>query len=91
MRCQEHKDNLNYEERYHNVITKHIKQHQFDAEMHDMAWEDIEILYKERNQKKRCVAEMIYIKKQNDSLNKITDIYALPSVYTTTLFNYNKL
>ena len=49
MRCQEHKDNLNYEERYHNVITKHIKQHQFDAEMHDMAWEDIEILYKERN------------------------------------------
>ena len=84
-RRQEHEDNFYYKERYHNVITKHIKQHQFDVEKHDMRWDSVEILHKEKNWKKRCVAEMIYIKKQNNSLNKITDIDALPSVYTAVL------
>ena len=45
----------------------------------------VEILHKEKNWKKRCVVEMVYIKKQNNGLNKITDIDALPSVYTTVL------
>ena len=35
--------------------------------------------------KKRCVTEIIYIKKRNNSLNKITDVDALPSVFTTIL------
>ena len=52
-------------EKYHNVITEHIKQHQFDAEKHDVCWDDIKILHKEKNWKKRCVAKMIYIKKQS--------------------------
>ena len=50
-----------------------------------MCWDDVEILHKEKNWKKRCVAEMICIKKQNNTLNKVTDIDALPAVYNTTL------
>ena len=34
---------------------------------------------------------MMYIKKQNNSLNKITDINALPSVYTTVLNKMYKI
>ena len=52
-----------------------------------MCWDNVEILHKEKKLKKRCVAEMFYTKKQNNSQNKITDINALPYVYTTSVLN----
>ena len=61
-RRQEYKDNINYKERYHTVIPKNITEHQFNVEKHDMCWEGIEILHKERNGKKRCLVQWSILK-----------------------------
>ena len=50
-----------------------------------MDWDNVKILHKESNSKKRCVAEMYYIKKEKHSINKMTDLEEFPYIYSTGL------
>ena len=42
--------------------------------MHDFEWDDVKILHTEPNVKKREFMEMLYIKRNHDTLNKKTDL-----------------
>lgn len=87
-RCEEHKNNIKYKEKYHNVITKHILKNNKE---HDMEWEKVEILHREKHWKKRKVAEMVFIKKEEkNSLNKMTDLDELPVIYNTIINKMKK-
>ena len=56
---------------------------------HDMNWENVDVLHKEYNWKKRLFAEMVYIKKQgNNALDKMTDLQDYPMCYDVVV---NKL
>ena len=69
-RQNEHRNNIKLNEKYHNVVSKHILE--FD---HDFDWDNLLILHKENNYFKRCLAEIFYIKKEgNNWLNVITDL-----------------
>ena len=66
----------------HSVISKHITENSG----HDMDRDNIKILHSENQQKKRCKAEMVHIKKQkNKALNKITDLKNFPQAYEATV------
>ena len=78
-RCEEHEDNLKRNKKYYIVVTKHIKE--FSEEKHDVDLENIKILRKESNWKKRCVAEMYYIKREKHSINKMTDLEEFPHIF----------
>jgi len=73
-RINEHVKNITSDESKHSVITKHIldKNHTFD-------WQNVKILDFENNYFKRLIAEMIYIKTQDNGLNSIDDIECLDS------------
>ena len=78
-RVYEHQKNQNQNQKYYNVISKHIKD--MNSE-HNINWDDVGVLHKEYNWKKRLFAEMIYIKKQgNNALNKMTDLKDYPMCY----------
>ena len=48
----------------------------------DFEWKNVKILHKEKNHRKRSIAEMFFIKKQKDkSLNKMTDLKFFPLSY----------
>ena len=65
-----------------NVISKH----KLDNSGHDFAWGNIQILHKERNNRKRSIAEMFYIKKQKEnSINKMTDLKFFPPSYKSLI------
>ena len=76
VRCEEHKKNINLNEKYHNVVTKHRINNKSDAgSQHDFDWENIKILHKEWNYFKRIIAEMFFIKKEGkNSLNVVSDL-----------------
>ena len=82
IRKGEHQDNIKYKDQFHNVVSKHILDSEVPHERHSMNWEGIEILYKEKNWKKRLMAEMIYIKKQGSkAFNKMTNLNGFPRNY----------
>ena len=56
-RCNEHKNNIKLNSKYHNVITKHIVENRD----HNFNWNKTQIIHKENNLSKRLIAEMIYI------------------------------
>ena len=58
-RVCEHQKNQNRNQKYFNVLTKHIKNMNNE---HHMIWENVDVLHKEYNWKKRLFAEMVYIK-----------------------------
>ena len=58
-RGNEHSNNIELNEKYHNVVSKHILE--FD---HDFNWNNLLILHKENNYFTRCLAEIFYIKKK---------------------------
>ena len=76
VRCDEHKKNINLNEKYHNVVTKHRINNKNDTGFqHNFDWDNIEILHKETNYFKRIIAEMFYIKKEgNNSINVMSDL-----------------
>ena len=48
VRCDEHKKNINLNEKYHNVVTKHRINNQNDTgSQHNFDWDNIKILHKE--------------------------------------------
>ena len=78
IRCNEHRNNIKLNSKYHNVITKHI----IENRDHNFNWKKIQIIHKENNLSKRLIAEMIFIKKEKDnSLNKIIDFDNLSESY----------
>jgi len=58
------------------VVSNHRIEHN-----HDMNWDEATILDRESSYIKRIVSEMIYIKRQYNSLNKQSDTDLLPEVY----------
>ena len=75
-RCDKHKKNINLNEKYHNVVTKHRINNKNDTGFqHNFDWDNVEILHKETNYFKRIIAEMFYIKKEgNNSINVMSDL-----------------
>ena len=76
VRCEEHRKNINLNEKYHNVVTKHRINNKSDAvSQHDFDWVDIKILHKESSYFKRIIAEMSFIKKEGkNSINIVSDL-----------------
>ena len=76
VRCDEHKKNINLNEKYHNVVTKHRINNKSDTESpHDFDWDNIKILHQELNYFKRIIAEMFFIKKEvKNSINVVSDL-----------------
>ena len=56
-----------------------------DEEPNDFDWNNIQIIHKENNLYKRLFAEMIYIKKKGNSLNKITDTDSYSNSYNVII------
>ena len=82
IRRKEHTDNFKLNEKYHNVISKDLKDNVGDYTEHSVQWEKVEILHQESSFYKRTFAEMVFIKKEgSNSLNKITDLENLNSAY----------
>jgi len=79
-RINEHIKNIAPDESKHSVITKHIldKNHTFN-------WQNVKIIDFENNYFKRLIAEMIYIKTQDNGLNSIDNIECLDSFYFNLL------
>ena len=78
IRCNEHRNNIKLNSKYHNVITKHIVVNRH----HNFNWNKIQIIHKENNLSKRLIAEMIFMKKEKDNrLNKIIDCDNLSESY----------
>lgn len=61
-----------------------LKKHRINTE-HNFNFNNTTILHKEKNQKVRNVLEMIYIKKDNNSVNDRTDIANLSKIYYSIL------
>ncbi|EZA61826.1 hypothetical protein X777_09151 [Ooceraea biroi] len=60
----------------HSVVSKHrfVNNHEFD-------WCNPKILHQEKHLRKREIAEMFHIKKNNNTINLHTDTDGLPEVY----------
>jgi len=79
-RINEHVKNVTSDKSKYSVITKHMldNDHTFD-------WQNVKILDYESNYFKRLIAEMIYIKSQDNGLNSVDDIECLDSSYFNLL------
>ena len=76
VRCEKPKKNINLNEKYHNVITKHRINNKSDiGSQYDFDWDNIKILHKESNSSKRIIAEMFFIKKEGkNSINVVSNL-----------------
>ena len=70
------KKNINLNEKYHNVVTKHRINNKNDTgSLHNFDWDNIKILHKETNYFKRIDAEIYHIKKEGkNSINVMSDL-----------------
>lgn len=86
IRCEEHKNNIRLNEKYH-VITQQKMQHSVgDIFTHEFDFDNIKILHKENNEFKRLVGEMFFVKKEkDDSLNLMTDLKNYNGLYNVIL------
>jgi len=75
-RVKEHKNNIKNPSGNFSVVTNHriSLQHEFD-------WDKTRILHKERNRKKREIAEMFFIKKHVNNINLQKDTDNLNPIY----------
>jgi len=75
-RVKEHKNNIKNPSGNFSVVTNHrVSLH------HEFDWDKTRILHKERNRKKREIAEMFFIKKQRNNINLQKDTDNLNSLY----------
>jgi len=81
-RLKEHKSDINKKNGNLSVVSNHRLEHN-----HDMNWDEAKILDMESSYIKRTVSEMIYIKRQGNSLNKQSDTDLLPDVYLPIIEN----
>ena len=68
--------NINLNEKYHNVVTKHRINNKNDTgSQHNFDWDNIKILHKETNYFERIIVEMFYIKKEGkNSINVMSHL-----------------
>ena len=67
-------DNIKRNEKYHNIISKHLTENRDDAD-HYFLWEKASVLHNEINFYNINFTEIVYMKKKcNNSIQKITDI-----------------
>jgi len=79
-RINEHKKNINNSSGNFSVVTDHRLTFN-----HDFDWLKPNILHKERNRKKREIAEMFYIKKFDNNINLQKDTENLNSIYDSII------
>lgn len=58
---------------------------------HEFNWENVQILDQELFLNKRLISEMLFIKRQQNSLNLQTDTERLPEMYSTIINNLSKI
>ena len=76
---KEHRNHINRNTSQRSVITDHrLTNHEFD-------WENVKILDEEPILIKRLLSEMIYIKRQKNSINLQTDTEQLEQIYIPIL------
>lgn len=75
-RIKEHINDIRKNPDSHSVISMHRINYD-----HNFNWEKTKILDIEQNYSKRLTSEMVYIKKQKQGINKISDIELLPECY----------
>ncbi|EZA54510.1 hypothetical protein X777_05489 [Ooceraea biroi] len=76
VRVKEHNLNIKKRDDDLSVVSRHriTNDHNFD-------WSNVNILHQEKHVRKREIAEMIFIRKQNNSINLQKDTECLPSIY----------
>ena len=75
-RVNEHKKDITKHPSNHSVVSKHRMQLG-----HNFKWEETNIIHKEKNIKKREIAEMLLIKKHPNAINLKKDTENLNSIY----------
>jgi predicted GIY-YIG superfamily endonuclease len=75
-RVKEHRSDITKHYSNHSVVSKHRI-----SLGHDFKWTEPEILHREKNIKKREIAEMFYIKKFNNNINSQKDTENLNPIY----------
>lgn len=75
-RLNEHDKNVNRKEKEHTALTKH--KINFD---HQFKYDKVEVLYKEKNERKRIIHEMCHIVRDNTAVNLRTDVDNLCASY----------
>jgi len=80
-RIKEHRNNIKNQSGNFSVVTDHRLSfnHNFD-------WDNPNILHKEKNRKKREIAEMFFIKKYNNTINLQKDTENLNPIYDKIIF-----
>ncbi|EZA53499.1 hypothetical protein X777_07304 [Ooceraea biroi] len=81
-RIKEHKSNIKKDVNNYNVVSKHRVENE-----HEFDWTNTKILHQEKNNRKREIAEMIYIKRHLNSINLKKNTEGLPSVYDFILIH----
>jgi len=79
-RISEHRNHINRNTTTQSVITEHRLQFK-----HDFDWENVEILDSERFLGKRLISEMMFIKRQKNSINLQSDTEYLDEAYISIL------
>ena len=85
-RIKEHKNHIKRNNPTKSVITEHRINLQ-----HDFDWDNITILDHEPIYHKRLISEMLYIKRQKNSLNLQTDTEGLHQSYFTLIDSLPKI
>lgn len=84
-RIAEHRNHIRQNTTQHSVITDHR------LSGHEFAWNNVEILDEERIYGKRLMSEMIFIRRQTNSLNLQSDTENLHHAYLTLVENLPKI
>ncbi len=77
-----HKYNITAENKSHSALCKHVIE---SNPKHEPQWNNVEIMFQERNQKTRQIKEMIAIKRTANNMNKKTDTLFLSTIYNSVL------
>jgi len=85
-RIKEHRNHIRWNSGNRSVITEHRLE--FD---HDFKWDDIRLLDREPILTKRLTSEMLFIKRQENSINLQTDTELLPDIYLPLINKLPKL
>ncbi|EZA62214.1 hypothetical protein X777_05153, partial [Ooceraea biroi] len=80
-RIKEHLKDINKTDYNLSVVSRH----RFGSD-HEMNWSNVKILHQESQLKKREIAEMVFIKRENMSINS-QDTEKLPGIYDNILIN----
>ncbi|KMQ83798.1 hypothetical protein RF55_19076 [Lasius niger] len=84
-RINEHKNHIRRNITQHSVLTDHrLKNYEF-------TWDKVEVLDEERIYGKRLMSEIIFIKRQTNSLNLQSDTENLHHAYLTLVENLPKI